>query len=83
MKTFLIYIIFLLTGLGASTALGKFSDEGKTCLIFTSALFALFFFGKLVAKVQGTRENRYFPRLTLLLRLSYIKLLRQLFIQKC
>ena len=26
---------------------------------------------KLVAKVQGTRENRYFPRLTLLLPLSY------------
>ena len=26
---------------------------------------------KLVAKVQGTRKNRYFPRLTLLLPLSY------------
>ena len=60
--------------LGTSTASGNFSEEDKTCVIFTSAL---------VAKVQGTRENRYFPRLTLLLPLSYIKLLRQIFIQKC
>ena len=43
MKTFLIYIIFLLTMLGTSTASGNFSDdEGKTCVIFTSVLFALF-----------------------------------------
>ena len=68
---------------GTSTTSGNFSDEGKTCLIFTSALFMLFFLAKLVAKVQGTRENLYFPRLTLLLPLSYIKLLRQLFIEKC
>ena len=68
---------------GTSTTSGNFSDEGKTCLSFTSALFTLFFLAKLVAKVQGTRENLYFPRLTLLLPLSYIKLLRQLFIQKC
>ena len=68
---------------GTSTTSGNFSDEGKTCLIFTSALFTLFFLAKLVAKVQGTRENLYFPTLTLLLPLSYIKLLRQLFIEKC
>ena len=42
MKTFLIYIIFLLTMLGTSSASGNFSDEGKTCVIFTSSLFALF-----------------------------------------
>ena len=38
MKTFLIYLIFLLTMLGTSTASGNFSHEGKTCVIFTSAL---------------------------------------------
>ena len=43
MKTFLIYIIFLLTMLGTSIASGNFSDEGKTCVIFTSSLSALFF----------------------------------------
>ena len=42
MKMFLIYIIFLLTMLGTSTASGNVSEEGKTCVIFTSALFALF-----------------------------------------
>ena len=43
MKTFLIYIIFLLTMLGTSIASGNFcDDEGKTCVIFTSSLFALF-----------------------------------------
>ena len=31
-----------ITMLGTSTASGNFSDEGKTCVIFTSALFALF-----------------------------------------
>ena len=36
--------------LGTSTASGNVSEEGKTCVIFTSALFALF-------SVQGTREN--------------------------
>ena len=39
-----------------------------------SHLFSLRYFPrwrKLVAKVQGTRENRYFSRLTLLLPLSY------------
>ena len=51
--------------LGTSTASGNVSEEGKTCVIFTSRR------SKLVAKVQGTRENRYFPRLTLLLPLSY------------
>ena len=56
---------------GTSTTSENFSDEGKTCLIFTSALFTLFFLAKLVAKVQGTRENLYFPRLTLLLPSSY------------
>ena len=50
---------------GTSTASGNVSEEGKTCVIFTSRR------SKLVAKVQGTRENRYFPRLTLLLPLSY------------
>ena len=49
--------------LGTSTASGNVSEEGKTCVIFTSAL--------LKKKVQGKRENRYFPRLTLLLPLSY------------
>ena len=38
MKTFLIYIIFLLTVFGTSTASGNLSVEGKTCVIFTSAL---------------------------------------------
>ena len=39
-----------------------------------SHLFSLRYFPgwrKLVAKVQGTRENRYFSRITLLLPLSY------------
>ena len=49
--------------LGTSTASENVSEERKTCVIFTSALFALFFLGKLVAKVQGKRKNRYFPRL--------------------
>ena len=49
--------------LGTSTAPGNVSEEGKTCVIFTSRR------SKLVAKVQGTRRN--FPRLTLLLPLSY------------
>ena len=30
--------------LGTSTASGNFSDEGKTCVIFTSALISLRFF---------------------------------------
>ena len=51
--------------LGTSTASGNVSEEGKTCVIFTSRR------SKVVAKVQGTRENRYFPRLTLLLPLIY------------
>ena len=42
MKTFLIYIIFLLTMLGTSTASGNVSEEGKIWVIFTSVLFALF-----------------------------------------
>ena len=42
MKTFLFYISFLLTVLGTSTVSGNVSDEGKICVIFTSALFALF-----------------------------------------
>ena len=42
MKTFLLYLIFLLTMLGTSTASGNVSEEGKNCVIFTSALFALF-----------------------------------------
>ena len=46
--------------LGTSTASGNVSEEGKTCVR-----------RKLVAKVQGKRENRYFPRITLLLPLSY------------
>ena len=29
--------------LGTSTASENFSDEGETCVIFTSALFALFY----------------------------------------
>ena len=59
MKKFLIYIIFLLTMLGTSTASGNVR-EGKTCVIFTSALFALFSsVAYLVAKVQGTRENSH------------------------
>ena len=37
---------------GTSTTSGNFGDEGKTCLIFTSALFTLFFLAKLVAKVR-------------------------------
>ena len=41
MKTFLIYISFLLAVLGTSTASGNVGEEGKTCAIFTSALFAL------------------------------------------
>ena len=58
--------------LGTSTASENFSEEGKTCVIFASVLFALFSSVlKLVAKVQGTRENPYFPRLTLLLPSSY------------
>ena len=66
MKTFLIYLIFLLTMLGTSTASGNVSEEGKNCVIFTSALFALFpRWRKHVAKLQGTRKNLYFPRLTL------------------
>ena len=45
--------------LGTSTASGNVSEEGKTCVIFTAALFELFFprWRKLVAKVQGPREN--------------------------
>ena len=31
-----------ITMLGTSTAAGNFSEEGKTCVIFTSVLFALF-----------------------------------------
>ena len=50
MKTFLIYIILLLTVLGTSTASGNVNEEGKTFVIFTSTLFALF---------SSTRENRY------------------------
>ena len=42
MKTFLFFIGFLLTVLGTSAASGNVSEEGKTCVIFTSALFALF-----------------------------------------
>ena len=42
MKTFLIFISFLLTVLGTSTASLNVIEEGKTCVIFTSALFALF-----------------------------------------
>ena len=38
MKTFLTYLIFLLTMLGTSTASGNVSDGGKTCVIFASAL---------------------------------------------
>ena len=70
---FLVDTIFLLTMLGTSTASGNVSEEGKTWLIFTSAFFALFssVARKLVANVQGTRGNRYFPRITLLLPLSY------------
>ena len=33
--------IFLLTVLGTSTASGNVREEGKTCIIFTCALFAL------------------------------------------
>ena len=42
-------------------------------MLFSHLLFSGDFprWRKLVAKVQGTRENRYFPRLTLLLPLSY------------
>ena len=40
MKTFLFFISFLLTVLGTSTASGNVSEEGKACVIFTSALFA-------------------------------------------
>ena len=59
--------------LGTSTASGNVSEEGKTQVIFTSAPASRYFprWRKLVAKVQGTREIRYFPRLTLLLPLSY------------
>ena len=42
MKTFLIYIILLLTVLGTSTASGNVNEEGKTFVIFTSSLFELF-----------------------------------------
>ena len=42
MKTLLFYISFLLTVLGTATASGNVSEEGKTFVIFTSALFALF-----------------------------------------
>ena len=42
-------------------------------VLFSHLLFSRYFprWRKLVAKVQGTRENPYFPRLTLLLPLSY------------
>ena len=43
MKTFLFFISFLLTVLGTSTASGNVSEEGKTCVIFTSALFRVIF----------------------------------------
>ena len=41
MTTFSIYIIFLLTLLGTSAASGNVREEGKTFVIFTSALSTL------------------------------------------
>ena len=42
-------------------------------VLFSHLLFSRYFprWRKFVAKVQGTRENRYFLKLTLLLPLSY------------
>ena len=62
-----------ITMLGTSTASGNFSEEGKTCVLFSHLFSSRYFprWRKLVAKVQGTRENPYFPRLTLLLPSSY------------
>ena len=57
--------------LGTSTASGNVSEEGKIWVIFTSVLHYFLRWRKLVAIVQGTRENPYFPRLTLLLPSSY------------
>ena len=84
MKTFLIYIIFLLTMLGTSTASGNVSEEGKTCVIFPSSLFAIFFLNGVSFKQKCWARTKIiiFPRLILLLPKSY-KPLRQRFIQKC
>ena len=61
-----------ITMLGTSTAAGNSARKVK--LVLFSHLFSSRYFPrwrKLVAKVQGTRENRYFSRLSLLFPLSY------------
>ena len=74
MKMFLVDTIFLLTMLGTSTASGNVSEEGKNLAYFHICFLRVIFLGGvslIVANVQGTRGNRYFPRITLLLPLSY------------
>ena len=71
MKTFLIYIIFLLTMLGTSTASGNFSKEGKTCVYFH------------ICSLRGPAQKSLFCQTSFAFALKVIKLMRQLFIQKC